>query len=121
MPTLDIEQVRYVGAVLLGAILQYLFSFKSGGRVFVVILSSSVFMSLFILSPSFDYFELAKDSPIRIISYSLSSLISVEIIAFIISTAPDLVKRKICEYLKVNLDGCPDDNDDERFEQDENK
>jgi len=96
---LTLFQMKLVIAVLAGTSLQYLFALRKGFRVLLLIFGSSAFLALFVLDPLLDWLEVASESGIRTIVFSLSALISVELISLFIRLAPRAIQSKALHYL----------------------
>ena len=94
--------LKALTGVFSGAILQYFFGVKKGYRIAFIIALSSLFVAFFILSPMLDHYEITPDSSIRIIVYSLSALISVELISLIIKVLPAHLSKRLLKGLGVD-------------------
>ena len=95
-----IEIKSFLG-VLSGGLLQYSFSKNKGYRVLLIITLSSIFMSLFILDPILTTSGVSESSPIRVVAFSCSALISVELINIIIRVLPKAATARLGEILGI--------------------
>ena len=98
----NLFEIKVCVAVLSGAVLQYLYGTGRGVAVLLTILASTIFMAVFIIEPSLDYMEVPKFSSIRILVFSLTALISVELISLIIKVLPLSAKKKTLLVLGVD-------------------
>ena len=99
--------IKVTLALTIGTWLQFWFAINKSFKLFVMIAVSTSFVAFTVLSPILDIMKVPHDSPIRVLVYSLSALISVEIINLIITLLPKAVKKRIKE--KLNLVGVEND------------
>jgi len=106
-----IQQTQSVWAVMLGMFVQFWFGEKKGGRVAMTIFLSSVFIALYFIPSAIEVLNIATvkmfnykiepKSDIAIMLYASSSLISLELMAFLIQFLPRAFSQKITKYLGV--------------------
>ena len=107
LTAMSMFDVKVAIALIVGTWLQFWFAVNKSFKLFVMIVVSTAFVAFTVLSPILDIMKVPHDSPIRVLVYSLSALISVEIINLIITLLPKAVKKRIKE--KLNLVGVEND------------
>jgi hypothetical protein len=105
--TMSVFDIKVSIALVVGTWLQYWFAINKSFRVLMLIIVSTTFVSLAILGPVLDIAKVPTESPIRVLVYSLSALISVELVSLIINHLPKAVRLKVEQSL--NLKGVSDD------------
>ena len=88
-------------AVIFGMFLQFWLGKSKNWRIVVTIVTSSLFLSLFIIPAILEWKNIATDSKFAIALYALSSVISVMIIEGVIMTLPEMAKEKIEKMLGI--------------------
>jgi hypothetical protein len=102
------NQIQGLVAVLLGLLLQYFLGDKKGIRIAIVITSSTLFVALFIAPAIIETVSMLVDiqptGKIAISIYALSSLMSVELLAILITILPSAIGTKIKKMMGVEND-----------------
>ena len=108
LTAMTVFDYKVASALTIGAWLQYWFAVNKSFKLYALIAVSTVFVAFAILKPIMDFTEVPFESPIRILVYSLTALISVEIISIIIKLLPSAISKKFKD--KFNLpDGGEND------------
>ena len=115
--TVKAVQVYYefqsIFAVIFGMFVQFIFGDKRTWRIGLLIFVSAVFVSLYIvpvmleIMTIFTSMDMSADGVIAITMYALSSLLSMEILAIIISVLPKGISARLKKYLGVPNDKLP--------------
>ncbi|MDD5359985.1 MAG: hypothetical protein PHI02_06930 [Sulfurovaceae bacterium] len=88
-------------AVIFGMFLQFWIGKSKNWRIVVTIITSSLFLSLFIIPAILEKFHIATDSKFAIALYALSSVMSVMIIEIVIMSLPEMAKEKIKKLIGI--------------------
>ena len=96
--------VKTILGVVVGGFLQFFFSVKKTFKTFFIILISTWFLAFFIIGPLLDHSGLAVDSQLRIVTLSLSGLISVELIVLLIKMLPIATQKRLQKVLNIGTD-----------------
>ena len=101
LTAMTVFDIKLFVGISVGALLQIIFSKRHNIKQLAVIIITTIFMSLFVLTPSLNLLKVSAESDIRIIVLSLSALLSVELILLIIKVAPDAISQKLKAVLDV--------------------
>ncbi len=97
-------------AVIFGMFVQFIFGDKRTWRMGFLIFLSATFVAMYIVPSAlelitiFTAIEIATDSKIAIAMYALSSLLSMEILALVISILPRGIGIRVKKFLGVPND-----------------
>ncbi len=103
-------EFQSVFAVIFGMFVQFIFGDKRTWRIGILIFVSAIFVSLYIvplmltLMTAFTSMYMSSDGVVAITMYALSSLLSMEILAIIISVLPKGISSRLKKYLGVRDD-----------------
>lgn len=104
------NEVQAIFAILFGMVVQFIFVENKSFRMVMLIIVSSVFVALYLVPSLIDLITLITkhkiehDSKFAITLYALSSLLSMEILAFIMKIMPKAARVKMAIFLGVDND-----------------
>lgn len=104
------QEVQALFAIIFGMTVQFIFGDKKTFRMFVLIAVSSIFVAMYIVPSLIDLLTLLTkhtiehDSKFAITLYALSSLLSMEILAFIMKIMPKATRVRLAKFLGVDND-----------------
>ena len=107
-----IHETQLYAAILLGMLIQYMFSTTKTAKALFVIVTITIFSAWFLVPMAIDIlnlflngvgiaYQIEHGSRIATGLYATSSLISVELVAILIKVMPKLAQEKINKYLGV--------------------
>ncbi len=99
-----IHESQIMTAVIFGMFIQYFFGSNKTFKIASAIIVSSVFVAMYIVSPVIEIIGISEDSKIAISMYALSSLISMEALAILLTLMPLAFREKLSKYLGVKND-----------------
>ena len=88
-------------AVIFGMVVQFVFGDSKTWRMFFLIVVSSIFIAVYMMPSVIDMMSIKTDGNFAITMYALSSLMSMEILAILISVLPRAIKGKVSKFLGV--------------------
>ena len=95
-------------AILFGLVFQYFLGNKRGLRIVIVITASTLFVALFIAPAIIElltmFVHIDPSGKVAISIYALSSIVSVELMAIIITAMPKAFGAKLKKMLGVEYD-----------------
>lgn len=89
-------------AWIFGAFLQFLLREKQTPKIFITVMASSVMVGIYIIPIVVSSFGIEHHSAIERALYSLSSLLSIEILGLLIVVMPGAIQIRLKEFLGVN-------------------
>ena len=101
------QEIQSTVAVIFGMVVQFIFGDRRTLRMFMLIVISSVFVAMYIVPSFIDLLtiltkhKIDHDSRFAITLYALSSLLSMEILAFIIKVLPSKASAKLSKFLGI--------------------
>ena len=95
------NDIQGMVAVLFGMFLQFFLGDRRGFKVVVTIAVSSIFVALFIVPAIIEVIGIGKSSKVAIAMYALSAIMSVEILAILITVLPKAFAAKLVSFLGV--------------------
>ncbi len=96
-----IHESQIMTAVIFGMFIQFFFGSNKTFKIASAIMVSSVFVAMYIVSPAIEIIGISEDSKIAISMYALSSLISMEALAILLTLMPLAFREKLSKYLGV--------------------
>ena len=96
-----IHESQIMFAVIFGMFIQFFFGSSKTLKVAATIVASSVFVAMYIVSPIIELVGISEESRVAIGLYALSSLISMEMIAIIITVTPDVFRGRLKKFLEI--------------------
>jgi len=88
--------------LIFGMILQVLMGGKHGVKLILTVVVATLFVGWFITPAIIEISHIAPGSKLAQMLLAMSTLISVEIVALIITVAPKAVSRRVREFLGVD-------------------
>jgi hypothetical protein len=99
------NQIQGLVAVIMGLLLQYFLGDKKGARIAIIITTSTLFVALFIAPAIIEiisiFVNINPAGKIAIAIYALSALMSMELLAILITVLPSAIGIKIKKLLGV--------------------
>ncbi len=96
-----IHESQVMTAIIFGMFMQFFLVSSKTWRVAVFIGASAMFVASYVVSPTIEYIGIAEDSRIAVSIYALSSLLSMEILAIILTFFPLAVKARLTKILGI--------------------
>ena len=98
------NEVQQMVAVLFGMFLQFFLGDRRGFKMIVTIAASAIFVSLFIMPAIIEILNIEPTSKVANALFALSAIMSVELLAIIITIAPKAIRAKMTAFLGVRND-----------------
>ncbi len=95
------QEFQALFAVIFGMVVQFVFGDSKTWRMFFLIFVSSLFIAVYVMPSFIDLIDIKPDGNFAITLYALSSLMSMEILAILISVLPRAIKGKVSKFLGV--------------------
>lgn len=96
-----IHESQIMFAVIFGMFIQFFFGGNKTVKVASTIVVSSVFVAMYIVSPLIEIMGISDESRVAIGLYALSSLISMEMLAILLTVMPEVFRSRLKKYLEV--------------------
>jgi len=96
-----LHETQIMGAVIFGMCVQFFIGKSKTAKVALTIVVSSLFVALYIVPVIVEIVGVPDTSKIAISLYALSSLISVELLAVLITLLPGAIRRKTLDTLGI--------------------
>ncbi len=96
-----IHESQIMTAIIFGMFIQFFFGGSRTWRVALAITFSSVFVAMYIVSPAIEILGICDESKTAVALYALSSLISMEMLAIVLTIMTMAFKEKLTKYLGV--------------------
>lgn len=96
-----IHESQIMTAIIFGMFIQFFFGGSRTWRVALTISFSSVFVAMYIVSPIIEISGISEESRVAVGLYALSSLISMEMLAILLTVMPEAFKQRLRKYLEV--------------------
>ena len=101
--TAILKDLEIMTAVIFGAFMQFMFGSNKSIRTGVIIVLSSVFVAMYVVFPLMVFLDMEGEQFTAGV-YALSSLISVEILAILITFLPKAMSSKVKNFIGVKDD-----------------
>lgn len=88
--------------LIFGMILQVLMGGKHGVKLILTVIVATLFVGWFITPAIIELFNIPQSSKLAQMVLAMSTLISVEIVALIITVAPKAVSRRVREFIGLD-------------------
>jgi len=100
-----IHESQIMFAVIFGMFVQFFLGSTKTFKIASAIVVSSIFVAMYVVSPIIEVANISEDSKLAISLYALSSLISMELIAVLLTVLPNAIKDRLLKYLEFkNVD-----------------
>jgi hypothetical protein len=98
---MSLFDLKMISGVVLGGILQFIFSTRKTLKLLFVITISTWFIAFFIIDPLMYALGVRPNDPLRVAVLSLCGLISVETITLTIKLLPEVMRERVVNSLHI--------------------